>query len=227
MQASGSIIPSLNTYFTALCANSTPTCSNATITSAQSSIASGCASDISSGGTDAAEIDALGVLLKDYPEVYSGGCTKNSSTGDFCVTDTLNTFQSDTGTNVSVSFLTALLAGDTSTFQTALNSGNLCTGCVQSLYEQALRANASIANNTLGQAIQSKCGASFASSSATGISGGASASSSSASAATSSSASKSAGSAQAGVPQPLTLLPIAVAALSMMTAVAIGGSLVL
>ena len=53
------------------------------------------------------------------------------STGDYCVTDTLNSLQNKTGTNVSVSFLTSLLTGDTSTFQTAINTGYDCTGCVQ------------------------------------------------------------------------------------------------
>jgi hypothetical protein len=51
--------------------------------------------------------------------------------GDFCITDTLTTIQTDTGTNTSVSFLTSLLTGSTSLPQSALSSGNICTGCVQ------------------------------------------------------------------------------------------------
>ena len=75
----GSIVDPLNSYLSTLCSSSTPTCSNSTLSSAQSAIQSGCSSDISSGGSDGEEVEALVAALNYYPEIYSAGCSKNST----------------------------------------------------------------------------------------------------------------------------------------------------
>jgi hypothetical protein len=78
-QGSGSIIDPLNTYLASLCSSSTTTCSNTTLSSAETSLSSSCSSDISGGGTDAQEIEALLAALNSYPEVYTAACSKNST----------------------------------------------------------------------------------------------------------------------------------------------------
>ncbi|KAK8864426.1 hypothetical protein IAR55_001674 [Kwoniella newhampshirensis] len=162
--ASGSIVPALNTYLASLCSSDTPTCSNATLSSAQSSLTSDCASDISGGGTNAAEVGALVTLIHDYPQVYAAACSRNSTTGDYCLSSTLSTIQNTTGTEISVSFVTGLLSGSnssTSSLQQVFQSGGLCTQCVSGLYYEALQANSSIAGSTIGQGLTSTCGAEF------------------------------------------------------------------
>lgn len=48
------------------------------------------------------------------------------------MTETLSTVENTTGTNVTISFVLGILSGtgDTSSLQSALSSGQLCTGCV-------------------------------------------------------------------------------------------------
>ena len=54
----------------------------------------------------------------------------NPSTNDYCLSGSLSTIQNVTGTNVSVSAITGLLTGSgTDELQSALSSGQLCTGC--------------------------------------------------------------------------------------------------
>ncbi|WVQ80780.1 hypothetical protein IAT38_002885 [Cryptococcus sp. DSM 104549] len=195
LSASGSIIDSLDTYLKSLCGSSTPTCSNATLTSAQSSISSGCESDISAGGTDAAEVKGLLALIKNYDQVYAAGCSTNSTNGDYCVTDALTTVQDSTGTNVSVSTITSLLSGDSSTLSslaTVLSTGELCTECVSGIYYEVLQANSTIASSTIGQGLTSQCGSSFGAA-APNTTTSASADSSASSAAATSSGASSAG----------------------------------
>ncbi|ORY33995.1 hypothetical protein BCR39DRAFT_518065 [Naematelia encephala] len=222
LSASGSIIDSVNSYLSNLCATSTPTCTNSTLTSAESSVQSGCSSDISGGGTNAAEVDALLSLLQFYPQVHTAGCAKNQTTNEYCLTSTLEQVQNGTGQNITSSFLTSLLAGTGSTDSITqfASTGQLCTGCVQTIYDQALSANSTIASSTIGQAITSQCPA-FNSTSATGVS-----SVSTSAAAATSSAAQSTGA--AGKVEPLkNVLPFAACAGVMMAAVAVGGSLVL
>lgn len=163
----------LNTYLTTLCLPSTPTCSNSTISSAQSSLSS-CASDIAQGGSSALEIEGLMDLLAGYPFVYAAACAKNSTTNEFCVTSTLNTIQSQTNTNITISFITTLLSpvnasAAESQIQPVIQSGQLCTGCVQTIYEQALKVNSSVAQSTLANSLNQQCGADFASGTPTGV----------------------------------------------------------
>jgi hypothetical protein len=110
------------------------------------------------------------------------------------VTDTLNTVQTISGTNLTITFLTSLLSpSDISSAESqltpVLSSGQLCTGCVQNIYEQAIKANASIAQTSLAQSLVSQSGSNFSSGTPTGVSA---ASTSTASTASASSSAKSA-----------------------------------
>ncbi|RXK38305.1 hypothetical protein M231_04478 [Tremella mesenterica] len=173
LSTNGSIIDPLNAYLSTLCASSTPTCDNSTLSSAQSSVSSACSSDISAGGTGATEIDGLLTILKSYPQIYGAGCSKNSTSSGYCVTETLTTIQNDTNSQITTSFLTSLLSGDStalSTVSSALGSGNLCTGCVEQIYLEALSANATISSSPVGSALTSQCGSSFGQTTPSGVS---------------------------------------------------------
>ncbi|WWC62167.1 uncharacterized protein I303_104759 [Kwoniella dejecticola CBS 10117] len=161
-----SITSTINTYLTSLCSSSTPTCSNSTLSSAQSSVNSACQSDFSAGGTDAVEIQGLVGLLGNYDEIYAAGCSKNSTTSDFCVVDALNTVSNATGQSITVSYLTSILSGDSSVLsglESVYSSGALCTGCVSGIYYEAKQANSSIGTSSFGQALNQQCGADFGS----------------------------------------------------------------
>ncbi|RSH87395.1 hypothetical protein EHS25_003305 [Saitozyma podzolica] len=225
LSGSGSIIDPLNTYLASLCSSSTTTCSNTTLSSAETSLSSSCSSDISGGGTDAQEIEALLAALNSYPEVYTAACSKNSTTGGYCVTETLSTVQNTTGTNVTISFVLGILSGtgNTSSLQSALSSGQLCTGCVSEIYGQALKANATIASTSIGSALTSQCGSSFGTS-ASGVTAPSSSGASTSAAATSATSSKSAA---GSLPLGKTMLPYAVAGVSVLGSVALGFLVVL
>ncbi|WWC70179.1 uncharacterized protein I206_104127 [Kwoniella pini CBS 10737] len=161
-----SITSTLNTYLTSLCSSSTPTCANGTLTSAQSSINSACSSDFSAGGTEAIEIKGLVGLLGNYNEIYTAGCSKNSTTNDFCVVDALETVSNATGQSVTISYITSLLSGDSSVLsglESVFSSGSLCTGCVSGIYYEVKQVNSSIATSSYGQALNQKCGSNFGS----------------------------------------------------------------
>ncbi|WWD17278.1 hypothetical protein CI109_101718 [Kwoniella shandongensis] len=164
LSSGGSIVSSLNTYLSSLCATSTPSCSNATLSSAESTITSACSSDISGGGTNAAQVQALVTLINDYPQVYAGACSKNATTGDYCLTSTLATVQNTTGSSLTLSFITGLLSNSgnsTESLQQVFQSGALCTQCVSGLYYEVLQANSSIASTSIGQGLTTTCGANF------------------------------------------------------------------
>ncbi|WVQ72442.1 hypothetical protein IAR50_001994 [Cryptococcus sp. DSM 104548] len=190
LSGSSSVVDSVDTYLQSLCASSTPTCSNDTLTSAQSSIQSGCSSDISEGGTSGTEVSALQGLLEHYTEFQAAACSTNSSTSDYCVTETLTTVQNSIGGNLTISDVTSLMSGSSSSsnISSVFTSGQLCTDCVSGIYYEALQANASIASNTIGQGLTSKCGSDFGTTAPDTAS-----SSSSASASSTSSSSSSAG----------------------------------
>ncbi|KAK1922841.1 hypothetical protein DB88DRAFT_492900 [Papiliotrema laurentii] len=188
LSASGSIVGDVNSYLGSLCADSTPTCSNSTLTSAQSTISSACSSDLAAGGTDATEVKLLQALLQSYPQVKTAACAKNSTTDQYCAVNALYTIQNVTGTEVSTSFVTGVLTGSsTDAFDKAVSSGQLCTGCVGEIYQQAVQANSSVADTSVARGLQQQCGANFASSSPTGVSTPSAASTSQAAAASSSS----------------------------------------
>ncbi|EAL23627.1 hypothetical protein CNBA2740 [Cryptococcus deneoformans B-3501A] len=164
LSSSGSVVDSVNTYLKSLCGSSTPTCSNDTLTSASSSINSGCSSDISDGGTNGAEVTALLALINHYDQAYAAACSTNSSTGDYCVTDTLDTIQDASGSNLTLSSVASILSGtssDSSNITSMFSSGQLCTQCVSGMYYEALQANSSISDTTIGRALSSECGSDF------------------------------------------------------------------
>ncbi|TYJ55973.1 hypothetical protein B9479_003358 [Cryptococcus floricola] len=194
LSGSNSVVDSVDSYLKSLCADSTPTCSNDTLTIAQSSIDSGCSSDISDGGSSGTEVSALKGLLAHYTEFQAAACSTNTSTSDYCVTETLTTIQNAVGGNLTTSDVTSLLSGSSSSnssIASVFTSGQLCTDCVNGMYYEALQANSSIADNIIGKGLTSKCGSDFGTKAPDTAS---SASSSSASSTSTSSSSSSAGS---------------------------------
>ncbi|OXG24763.1 hypothetical protein C366_00297 [Cryptococcus neoformans Tu401-1] len=164
LSSSGSVVDPINTYLKSLCGSSTPTCSNDTLSSASSSINSACSSDLSDGGTSGAEVKTLLALINHYDQAYAAACSTNSSTGDYCVTDTLTTIQNASGSNLTLSTATSILSGassDSSNITSAFSSGQLCTQCVSGMYYEALQANSSLGDTAIGQALTSKCGSDF------------------------------------------------------------------
>ncbi|WVR07059.1 hypothetical protein IAU60_004098 [Kwoniella sp. DSM 27419] len=213
IQNGGDLVSSVNSYLGSLCASSTPQCSNSTLTNAESNIQSGCSSDLSGGGTNAAEVNALLTLLKNYPQVIAAGCSKNTTTNDYCLTETLTTIQQSTGSNITVSYIAGLLGSSDSisSLEQVFGTGKLCTSCVSGIYYEVKQANSSVADSSVGKALTNQCGADFGAS-APGSTVSQSASQSSSPAATS-------GAGSAGFP---TASPFA----GLTTVLAVGGSIV-
>ncbi|WVN88333.1 uncharacterized protein L203_103538 [Cryptococcus depauperatus CBS 7841] len=156
LSSSGSIVGPTNNYLSSLCKSSTPACSNDTLTSAQSSINSGCSSDLSGGGTNALQVQSLLGILKHYDQFHAAACSTNSTNHNYCVTDTIQSIQNATSTSIGLSDLISLANGGTN-----LTSAQLCTQCTSGIYYEALQANASFADTTLGKSLKSTCGSDF------------------------------------------------------------------
>ena len=127
-----SVVEPLNNYLGSLCADSTEKCSNATLTSAQQTVQSACASDLSNAGGDGA-VSVLNGLFTSYPQFYTAACSKNETTNSYCVTSILQQLQNATGQNLNFGSVANLIGGGTdglSQLNSALNDGQLCTGCV-------------------------------------------------------------------------------------------------
>jgi hypothetical protein len=76
----------------------------------------------------------------------------------------LYAIQNATGTELSVDSLTSVLTGSNTTLLNQignLNSSVLCTDCNQAMYAEVKSKNATVAEGTIGKAINSKCGANF------------------------------------------------------------------
>ncbi|KAI5451385.1 hypothetical protein NCC49_001692 [Naganishia albida] len=189
--ASGSVIAPLDNYLNTLC--SSTSCSNQTLQDASSSITSACSSDL---GSSNALVTGLQQVVDLYPTIRAVVCLENTSNNTRCITETLYAIQNATGTELSVDSLTSVLTGSNTTLLNQigdLNSSVLCTECNQAIYAEVKAKNSSVADGTIGRAINSKCGANFTSGTVpSGIAGG------DASATTSGAASGAASSAASG-----------------------------
>lgn len=90
--------------------------------------------------------------------------TPYDSNNTRCITQTLYAIQNATGTELSVDSLTSVLTGSNTTLLNQignLNSSVLCTDCNQAMYAEVKSKNATVAEGTIGKAINSKCGANF------------------------------------------------------------------
>ncbi|KAI9639827.1 uncharacterized protein MKK02DRAFT_29798 [Dioszegia hungarica] len=224
---SGSVITPLNNYLNSLCASSTPRCSNATLTSANSTIQSACASDASGGGQAATIIQTVGSVLQSYPYFITAACSKNTTTNNFCLTDTLTAVQNATGQDVSFSTVSSLLSGGSAGIaglSQSLSGGQLCTGCVSGFYQQAIAANATITTLPAASAIQSQCGSNFGRM-VTGVSSSAPAASGTGASGAASSSAAASSSRAAGFMTANTAIsfPAVAAALSIVGGIAVGG----
>jgi hypothetical protein len=102
------------------------------LTSAQNTVESACASDLSSAGGSGA-VSVLNGLFESYPEFYTGACSRNETTNSYCVTSILYQLQNATGQDLSFATVSNLIGGGSdglSQLNSALNDGQLCTGCV-------------------------------------------------------------------------------------------------
>lgn len=157
--SSGSVIPQLDSYLNTICSSSP--CSNSTLSSAETSLASGCSAELSSGN---AIVEGLDAILMNYNGVRNVACLQSSSNNSRCLTQTLYAVQNATGDSITVNFLESLISGNSTDLSSlvGLDSNVLCTECVKGMYQQAVAANATVANSPVASAISSKCGSNFA-----------------------------------------------------------------
>ncbi|GMK54302.1 hypothetical protein CspeluHIS016_0108880 [Cutaneotrichosporon spelunceum] len=156
-----SAVPALNGYLSSLCASSTPTCTNATLSSAASRVRNGCTQELANS---ASIPSVILTVLDNYTPIQKAACSKNTTNNEFCVTDSLNTIQNISGTDVTFNTITSLLGGSAdveSQLQQVLGTGDLCTGCVAGIYNAALEINSGVAGSSVGQAVTGQCGADF------------------------------------------------------------------
>ncbi|KAJ9114429.1 hypothetical protein QFC20_001572 [Naganishia adeliensis] len=169
--ASGSIVAPLDSYLNTLCASTS--CSNQTLQDASSSITSACSSDL---GSSNGLVTGLQQVVDLYPTIRSVVCLQNTANNTRCISETLYAIQNATGTELSVDSLTSVLTGSNTTLLNQignLNSSVLCTDCNQAMYAEVKSKNATVAESTIGKAINSKCGANFTSGTIpSGIAGG-------------------------------------------------------
>ena len=111
--------------------------------------------------------------------------------------ESLTTLQNVSGQNITLDTLASFLSGSSSAltpFQSAFTSGQLCTGCVQIIYQQVQKANSTIGQTSIASSLSSQCGSAFiGATSASGVSTSAVSASGSGTSSAAASSSKSAG----------------------------------
>lgn len=158
---SGSIIDPLNNYLGQLCADGAPTCSNQTLDDAQSQLNQSCSGDLENAGANGGQVNALFQIFDHYDEVRTAACSRNDTTNEYCLTSTLEQVQNVTGQDVSADFFLNVLTGSgdsISQLSDAFSSGEFCTGCVATIYQQAVMANGSIEDTELADTLEQQCG---------------------------------------------------------------------
>ncbi|GEM09771.1 hypothetical protein Rt10032_c09g3788 [Rhodotorula toruloides] len=155
--ASGSVVNPINTWLGSVCSASN--CSTAAITNATSVIDNGCSSELSSGQ---AIVTAARSVVANFNAVKEGICLQYSSNSTFCITDLLQSVQSATGQQVTLSTLTSLNAS----MLQSIPSSAVCTDCAHGLVTKLGSAlsngTSSSTQSSVFGAVSSYCGSSFA-----------------------------------------------------------------
>lgn len=158
---SGSVIEPLNGYLGSLCADNAPVCDNSTLDNAQSQIDSSCSGDLEGAGANGGQVQAILQIFDHYTEVRTAACSRNETTNEYCLTSTLSQVQNVTGEDVTADFFLNILTGSgdsISQLSGAFDSGEFCTGCVATIYQQAVMANGSIEDTQLADTLEQQCG---------------------------------------------------------------------
>jgi len=158
-----SIIAPVDNWLTGLCALGP--CSNSSLSAIVTNITSGCGTDLSDAGLSSVSASDLTTLVeKLYPGIRRIACLKDTSAGQFCVTETLTNIQNVYGT-VTLSNLFDIFPANNS-----FPSNITCTNCVKQTYNIIVQEFPS-ESPVLAPPLQSQCGSDFTDgSSASGIS---------------------------------------------------------
>jgi len=157
----GSVVTPVDTWLKGLCALAP--CSNDDIASIVTNVTTGCATDLQPVLGNASPGSLTPLVQQIYPTVRKGVCLADASNNkQLCVTQTLTTIQSNTGTltiDKLLQVVPAIATGQTS----SLNGTNLCTPCVKQIYNVAKGDFPAIfgQGTTIASDVQADCGASF------------------------------------------------------------------
>lgn len=161
MQTSGSVVEPLDGYLNSLCADNAPVCENSTLEDAQSQIDQSCSGDLEGAGANGGQVTAILQIFDHYQEVRVAACSRNETTDEYCLTSTLSQVQNVTGEDVTADFFLNILTGSgdsISQLSGAFEEGEFCTGCVATIYQQAVQANGSIEDTQLADTLEQQCG---------------------------------------------------------------------
>ncbi|QRV88259.1 hypothetical protein RhiJN_16277 [Ceratobasidium sp. AG-Ba] len=157
-----SLVPAINTYLTNTCAQ--PACTNATIDATIANITSGCQSDLSKWNVSDSDIQTVGGYIKEfYPVGRQIAClTDSNDSNKYCITTTLQTFQTNLGAPLSVNNLWNL---NYSTFtQNSTFTKNLvCTDCTLAAWNIIKGYLSADTQSSVQSDVDNLCGSGFSS----------------------------------------------------------------
>ncbi|KAE8207354.1 hypothetical protein CF327_g7360 [Tilletia walkeri] len=161
-----SLAPAIQSY---LADNVCPkaACSSSVLSDAQNKVGSACSAEDRANNNGINLVTGLELILSNYTQIRNIACLKQSNSQDYCVTDTLDLYQDQTKSNVTVSKLLDLVENPSSLISSLTNPLAFCTSCVDAIssavYGTALDGPliSNSSDSTLKNGLVQGCGASY------------------------------------------------------------------
>ncbi|KAL9937935.1 hypothetical protein V8E36_003480 [Tilletia maclaganii] len=162
-----SLSPVLQSYLsTEICPR--PACGASVLSDASSTISGACTDADRATNNGVNLVTGLSLLLNNYTLIRQVACLKQSNSQDYCVTDTLNLYQTQTKNNVTVSRLIDLINDPSALISSLPDPTAFCTSCVDAI-SSAVFGTAlggplitDSSNSTLKNGLVQGCSASYA-----------------------------------------------------------------
>ncbi|CAD6889751.1 unnamed protein product [Tilletia controversa] len=142
-------------------------CSSSVLSDTKSKVASSCNSDDRASNNGVNLVTGLELIVNNYTQIRNIACLKQSNSNDYCVTDTLQLYEDQTKSNVTVSKLISLVSDPSSLISSLSNPTAFCTSCVDAIssvvFGTALGGPfiANSSDSTLKNGLVQGCGASY------------------------------------------------------------------
>jgi len=157
--ANSSLVGPLGTWAQGMC--SQQACTNQTLANLVNNITSGCSSDLASlGFTSDVTPSVVASVQEFFPSFREIVCLKNSTSGNLCFADALNTVQNKVGTlseNNLPKVIGNLMSG--TGVNDLLNSGLICSDCGKAVVNVLSKDQIFTSDDT--SSLQSMCGSNF------------------------------------------------------------------
>ncbi|KAK0541233.1 hypothetical protein OC842_000066 [Tilletia horrida] len=164
--SSDSLAPPIQNYLsTEICPR--PACAASVLSDANTKVNSACSDADRATNNGINLVTGLGLILSNYTQIRNIACLKQSNSDNYCVTDTLDLYQTQTKSNVTISKVIELVNNPDGLISSLPDPKAFCTSCVDAISSVVfgtalggpLISNSS--SSTLKNGLVQGCGASY------------------------------------------------------------------